>query len=140
MYKKTITYEDFNGETHTDDFYFNMSKSEIMKLNLDAENGNLEGWVKQLIKETNTKEIRKLFEKIILGAYGEKSLDGMRFIKSEEKAKEFAQTNAYDELFTELLSDTDKFVEFVNGIIPKSVSQQVQQQAPHLAIPAPPEK
>lgn len=139
MYKKTITYEDFNGEKHTDDFYFNMSKAEIMELNFDAKNGNLEGWVKQLIKETNTKEIKDLFKKIILSSYGEKSLDGMRFIKSKEKAEEFSQTDAYSELFTELLSDTDKFVEFVNGIVPKSVSQQIQNQQ-HPAIPAPPEK
>lgn len=115
MYKKTITYTDFNGVERTDDFYFNLTPAEIVELD-NSEIGGLENFLNKIINEEDNVKIVQMFKKLILMSYGEKSSDGRRFVKSEELSNEFAQTAAYSELFMELASDANEAAEFVNGI------------------------
>lgn len=127
MLKKTITYEDFNGVERKEDFYFNLSKAEIMEMQFGTV-GGLDVMLKKIIDAKDVKSIMDTFKMLILKAYGIKSDDGRRFIKSEEIAKEFEQTEAYSILYMELAYDDNAAAEFVNGIIPKDVATEVSNQ------------
>ena len=127
MLKKTITYEDFNGVERKEDFYFNLSKAEIMEMQFGTV-GGLDVMLKKIIDAKDVKSIMDTFKMLILKAYGIKSDDGRRFIKSEEISKEFEQTEAYSILYMDLASDDNAAAEFVNGIIPKDVATEVSNQ------------
>ncbi len=119
MIKKTITYTDFNDVERSEDFYFNLTKAEAMEMELTTTGGLAES-INKIIAAQDVPSIVKVFKDIILKAYGEKSADGKRFIKSDELSTAFSQTNAYSELFTELATNADSAAAFVNGIIPKA--------------------
>ena len=119
MLAKPITYTDYNGEERTETFYFNLSKAELTELNLTTE-GGLQEAIKKIVDAKNVPEVTKWFKRIILMSYGEKSLDGRRFIKSSELSEEFSQTEAYSELFMELVTNEEKAADFINGITPKN--------------------
>ena len=123
MLKKTITYTDYNGITRTEDFYFNLTKAEIMEMQLST-NGGLDVMIKKIIDSQDAPSIIKIFKELILKAYGEKSDDGKRFVKSKEISEGFAQTEAYSQLFMELATDTDAASKFVNGIVPADLAQK----------------
>ena len=127
MLKKTITYEDFNGVERKEDFYFNLSKAEIMEMQFGTV-GGLDVMLKKIIDAKDVKSIMDTFKMLILKAYGIKSDDGRRFIKSEEISKEFEQTEAYSIIYMELATDDNAAAEFVNGIIPKDVATEVSNQ------------
>lgn len=118
MLKKTITYTDYDGNSRTEDFWFNLSKAEIIRLEF-SESGGMEKLLNKMIAEQDSKKLMNMFETLILTAYGEKSGDGKRFIKSEELSTAFKQTEAYSELIVELLSDEKAASEFVNKMMPQ---------------------
>ena len=120
MLKKTITYVDYNGNQRTEDFYFNLSKAEIMEMELGTTGGFVE-MINRIVEAQDAPSLIKIFKDLILKAYGEKSLDGKRFVKSEEIREAFSQTEAYSNLFTELATDATAAADFVNGIIPKNL-------------------
>jgi len=134
MLKRNITYEDFNGETVTDTYYFNLSKTEIVELEFEYEAG-LEQALQRIIETKDHKALIAEFKKIVLLAYGVKSEDGKRFIKNDELREEFSQTAAYDALFMELATDANAAGDFVTGIIPKDMVPAVDQDKP-LAPPS----
>ena len=121
MLKKTITYTDYNGNERTEDFYFNLTKAEVMEMELSIAGGMTET-IKRIVASQDTAHIVKIFKDLILQAYGVKSLDGKRFIKNEDVRDEFAQTEAYSILFTELATDADAAAKFVNGILPSEAT------------------
>lgn len=129
MLTKAITYTDYDGVERTENFYFNLTKAELAELNLTTE-GGLQNLLQNIVNAKNVPEITKWFKKIITMAYGEKSPDGRRFIKSERLTEEFLQTEAYSELFMELLTDEKAASDFVNGIIPKLDEQNKNIPAP----------
>lgn len=117
MYSIVVSYEDpFTGETKSDKLYFNITKTEAMKFSL--ENQSLDKDIQDMIDSNDAAGMLKAFESIVLKAYGEKSEDGRRFVKSPEIAQAFTQTAAYDELFWKLITNESAMAEFVNGIIP----------------------
>ena len=124
MLKKTITYTDYNGVERKEDFYFNLNKAEITKMEM-SHAGGLSEMIKRVVNTQDSAQIVKIFQDLILAAYGEKSDDGKRFIKSQELSEAFSQTEAYSELFMELAYDANKAAEFVNGIIPADVAKQL---------------
>jgi hypothetical protein len=117
MLKKTITYVDYDGNERTEDFYFNLSKAELIEIET-SNNGGLSKMIEKLVAEQDMKRIVEIFKDIILKAYGEKSLDGKRFIKSAELRDSFEQTEAYSQLFMELATNAESAAAFVNGITP----------------------
>lgn len=123
MFSKTITYTDFNDVERTETFYFNLSKSEIAEMQMTTE-GGLGEKLQKIIDSKDQAEIFKMFKYLILKAYGEKSADGKRFVKSEALSEAFSQTAAFDEFFMELGTDSKAAQTFVNGIIPKDLPQQ----------------
>ena len=117
MLKKSITYTDYNGNERTEDFYFNLTKAELMEMEMST-SGGLAEMIQKVVDAQDAPSIIKIFKDLILKAYGEKSPDGKRFIKSEELSTAFSQTEAYSKIFMELAQDADKAAEFVNGIVP----------------------
>lgn len=125
MVEKTITFTDYNGTERTGKYYFNYSKAEIYHANASIE-GGLHAKVKKIMEDNNPKEIMDFFKNFILDAYGEKSADGLHFVKSPEISKAFEQTEAYSELYSELVTDADKASAFFNALIPKGLVTDVE--------------
>ena len=116
MLKKTIVYTDYEGNERTDDFYFNLNQPELLEMNV-SEKGGLEKVIEKIIATDDFKKLVEIFKEIILKAYGEKSLDGRRFVKSKELSEQFSQTEAYSILFMELALNAEAASAFINGII-----------------------
>lgn len=117
MLTKKITYEDFNGTLREETFLFNVNKSEVTEMELSTQGGLVEK-INDIVAAKDGEQIIKFFKEFILKAYGEKSPDGRRFIKTEEAAMEFSQTIAYDILFMELVTDPNAAAAFVSGVLP----------------------
>ena len=129
MLKKTITYTDYNGVERTEDFHFNLTKAEIMEMEMGTA-GGLAEMIQRIVKAQDAPAIIKVFKDLVLKAYGEKSADGKHFYKSEEIRNAFAQTEAYSQLFMELATDADAAAKFVNGIIPADMAKQAKSITP----------
>ena len=124
MLKKTIVYTDYDGNERTEDFYFNLTKAELLEMEMSTD-GGMQKRLNRIVNAQNTKQIIAIFKDIILRSYGEKSDDGKRFIKSRELTNAFEQTEAYSELFMELANTDEKASEFINGVIPKGLAEEV---------------
>jgi hypothetical protein len=124
MIAKTITYTDYNDVERTEKFYFNLSKAEVMEMEMST-SGGLAEMIQRVVAAQDQPAIIKIFKDLILKAYGVKSPDGRKFIKSEELSLDFAQTEAYSQLFMELATDAEKASEFVNGIVPADMAKQI---------------
>jgi hypothetical protein len=122
MLKKTIKYEDYGGNERTEDFYFHLSKAEVMTMEMSAP-GGLRKMFQKIIDEMDGKRIVEVFKDIILKSYGERSPDDKRFIKTSELSAAFSQTEAYSNLFMELAQDAQAAAAFVNGIIPRNIGK-----------------
>jgi hypothetical protein len=122
MLKKTVTYVDYNGVERTEDFYFNLSKAEVAEMELSVE-GGFSKMLEEIIASKDNVRIVSLFKQMVLKAYGEKSADGRRFVKSEEISKAFSETEAYSEIFMELALNSDQAAAFVNGIMPANLDK-----------------
>jgi hypothetical protein len=121
--KKTITYEDFNGETVSEDFFFHLSKAELVEMEM-SHDGGLADSLQKIIADQDGKSIIAEFKNIILGAYGKRSEDGKRFVKNATTREEFESSEAYSALFMELVTNADAAVEFINGIVPGNLGEE----------------
>lgn len=122
MLKKSVTYTDFNGIIQTEDLYFNLTKAELIEMDLGSA-GGLGEHLSAIAKSGDGEMLVTEFKRILLLAYGEKSEDGRHFIKSDEVKGRFLSSAAYDELFFELATNMDSIVEFVEGILPQDMVQ-----------------
>ena len=118
MLKKTITYTDFDGNERTEDFYFNLTKAELMELELSKE-GGMQKQIDKIIASQSIPQIVEIFKTLVLKAYGEKSDDGRRFMKTPEITQAFKETQAYSDIFMELSTDDKAAAAFIQGIIPE---------------------
>lgn len=117
MYKETITFTDYFGVERTEDFYFNLTKTELAEMQLSV-NGGYASMLDRIVKAKDVPSLSKIFKEIILKSYGVKSDDGRRFIKNEQISEEFTQTAAYDQLYMKLITDDEFAATFCNGILP----------------------
>ena len=124
MYKKTITYSDFNNVERTEDFYFNLTKAELFELNFKYP-GGLSNHINRINSSQNSQELLRVFKEIIELSYGEKDDTGRRFVKSKELTDAFEQTNAFSILYMELITDSDAASKFINGIVPADLSAEI---------------
>ena len=127
MLKKIITYTDYNGVERTEPFYFNLSKAELMEMELGVTGGMTE-MLDKIIAAKDAPSLMKTFKEMIMKSYGVKSDDGKRLIKSEELSIAFTQTEAYSVLFMELITDDKAAADFVNAIIPNEIKDKVAAQ------------
>ena len=119
MLKKTIVYTDYDGNERTEDFWFNISKAELAELEYSVK-GGLKKILEKAVQDQDGPKIISVFKEIVLKAYGEKSNDGRRFMKSEEISRNFSETEAYVNLFMELATDEKAATAFMEGILPKT--------------------
>lgn len=119
MLRKVITYKDYNGQERKEAFYFNLSKAELIEMEMTT-SGGMENFLQTIIDTKENRKLFNLFKDLIAKSYGVKSEDGKRFIKSPEISNAFMQTEAYTELLMELMTDDSatKVAEFVKGIMP----------------------
>lgn len=127
MLKETITYVDYDGTERTEDFYFNLTKAELLQMELSVK-GGFHAYVEKITKAVDVTELIKLFKDLIEACYGVKSPDGRKFIKNQEVLDDFKQTEAYSELFMKLATDADAASRFVNGVFPASLQAEVQRE------------
>lgn len=125
MHKKTITYKDFDGNKRTEDYYFHLTKAEVIMWMTTENEYTLDKIIHQLVEKNNGQKIMEVFEDLIMRSYGVKSLDGRRFTKSQEVKGAFKESEAYSALFMELVSDAKAASAFINGIMPKELMDQV---------------
>jgi hypothetical protein len=130
MLKKRHTYENYNDEQVTEDFYFNLTRSELaenlwIKTKVDNLGGLLEGEQRTLNPEDVAKilEVVKDFMRI---SYGVKSADGKRFVKSPELWTEFEQSAAYDSLLFSLFENPEEANNFIVGVMPKQLAEAAE--------------
>ena len=132
MLKKTITYTDFNDVEQTEDFFFNLTKAELVEWSV-SHGGEFKEHLERIVAAEDGEQIIKEMKEVVLGAYGKKSEDGKRFLKSPEIREEFESSEAYSVFFMELLTDAGKAAEFVNAVVPKDLMDQVEQAQTELA-------
>lgn len=128
MLKKTITYTDYDGRERTEDFYFNLTKAELIEMDFSAK-GGMQKLLEQITETNDRKRLIELVKDLILRSYGVKSEDGRRFVKTKELSEEFSQTEAFSELFMEVGTDDGAAVAFVKGILPQSLAAEVDKAA-----------
>ena len=125
MHKETVTYTDYKGNERTEDFFFKLSKAELMEMELST-TGGLAEMITNIVAAQDGPAIIKIFKDLVLKSYGEKSADGRRFIKNDEMATAFSQTEAYSEIFMKLATDADAASKFVNEIVPADVEKKAK--------------
>lgn len=134
MYKITETYTDYDDNQRTEDFYFNYSEAELTDLQFSVP-GGLAGMIDKIIKTNDMPKLVELFRELIQKAYGEKSNDGRRFMKSPELTKEFTETVAYSQIYMRLATDSKAAQEFINKVVPKSMKDKMQQANQQNIVP-----
>lgn len=135
MIKRTIEYEDFNGNKRKEDFFFHFTKADVAKMELSTSGGYTE-MIKRIIAAQDNPTLVNIFEELVLKAYGQPSPDGRLFVKNDQLRTEFSQTEAYSILFMELATDSTKAYEFVNGCMPGDIDKDALEKAgEELGIP-----
>ena len=124
MLTKAITYTNYNGEKRTKNFYFNLTATELAKMEI-VEKAGLEETIKQMINEDDRAKILQLFDSIVLGAVGEKSADGETFVKNDKIREDFKNHPAYDILFMELLN-SEAMADFISKVIPQNIAEEMK--------------
>ena len=131
MLKKTIKYTDLNGVKREEEYYFHLSKAELLDMELSKEGGFVET-VMAIVKAKDNIAIYNIFKDLVYESYGEKSADGRSFLKFDENghrlADKFKQTEAYSTIFTELATNDELAAEFINGLIPADLAKEVSEQ------------
>ena len=123
MLAKSITFTDYDGTERTEKFYFNLNEAELVEMEVTA-TGGLTKYLEKIIESKDGAKIMATFKELLFKAYGEKSPDGRRFIKSEELSIAFSQTEAYNNLFMELVTDDKAAAAFVNGLMPAKLKSE----------------
>jgi len=129
MLKKIIKYTDFNGVEREEPFYFNLTKADLLEMEM-SKDGGMGEFIAKVVQTQNQRELMNLFKTFILKAYGEKSDDGKHFYKSEEISQNFASTEAYSVLVMELLENKDDAAaKFINGLAPSGTQNITADEA-----------
>lgn len=118
MYRKTITYTDFNGTERTEDFYFHMTQAEILKMEYSQE-GGMTNVIQKIIETEETTKLLPLFETVVRMSYGKRSVDGRHFEKKPEYTDQFLASEAYSNMFVEFMMNADEAAKFINNVCKK---------------------
>lgn len=127
MLKKTITYTDYDGNQRTEDFYFNLTKAELTNM-FNSVSGGLEKYLTRIVAAQDGPALMNAIRDIVKASYGEKSLDGRRFMKSEEIFKNFEETEAYSVFFMELMGDDEAALNFIISVLPQDMQGAIRQE------------
>lgn len=129
MLKKKITYEDYDGNQRTEEYYFNLTEAEIQRYNVEHSNEGLIEYLKGIVLTKNAKAMMDFIAELISISFGVKAEDGKRFVKDEKLTIAFMQTEAYSELYMELMTKENAISEFLIGCMPKKMVRAEAQKA-----------
>lgn len=135
MLKKTITYTDYDGVKRTENFYFNLNKAELMDMELSTPDGGLRNRLRAIMDKRDIPGIIRTIKDFIIAGFGEKSADGRKFVKSKALSEAFMQTEAYAELYMELISDANATAAFINGMIPEELRSNINEAEAKVEAP-----
>lgn len=124
MYKKKITYTDYDGVERTEDFYFNLSKAEMIMLESTTP-GGYTAMLQRIIDSKDNIALMNTFTDLIKRSYGVKSEDGKRFVKSPQILDEFLSSAAYEQMFLEFFTTENAASDFAKGIMPQDLNRQL---------------
>lgn len=117
MLKQKVQYEDFDGATQVEDLYFNLNRMELIALQSRYGKEDMAAYIDKLVEDKDIEKVYEILNDIVLSAYGIRSEDGKRFLKSETIREEFKQSLAYDALIEDFHDETRKVLEsFIVGI------------------------
>ena len=117
MLKENVKYLDFDGVEQTETLYFNINRMELIAMQARYGKEDMAKYIERITQEEDFEKIYNLLNDIILTAYGKKSEDGKRFIKSEELKEEFRTSLAYEALTESFFDDEGQTLgKFVQGI------------------------
>lgn len=125
MIKKTITYTDYNDEVCTEDFYFNINRTELIELQLRYPNG-FDNELKEILRKKDNAAMFAMMKDLILSSYGMKSSDGKGFFKRPDLKESFMYHPAFDQLIEDLSSDEDAMTNFVMAVVPGKMSAELK--------------
>ena len=128
MYKKTITYTDYNGNERKEDHYFNLNKAELLRMEMSVKGGMVER-LNRIIAAQDVPTLVEIFDDLIQRSYGVKTPDGHGFVKRKEDLEAFMASEAYSELCVELYTNSESAAAFINGIVPADVAKRAALEA-----------
>jgi len=128
LLKKTIKYKDLDGNEVEEDFYFHLSKAELVELEM-SKKGGLSEMLKRIVASADAPAIIAEFKNIILMSYGQRSEDGRFFKKNQQLRDEFQGSEAYSELFMEMVTDVDAGIQFITSIVPAGLVEEAALEA-----------
>lgn len=123
MFKKTIEFEDFDGNKVVEDFYFHISMTELAAMAHGAD--ELAMRVKKIENEKNGLAILHEFREIVRLGCGQRSEDKKRFIKTPETQSALLDSPAFDVLVMEMMADPEKMADFIAQLFPEKMKNEM---------------
>ena len=121
MYKKEISYTDFEDNDHVEECWFNLSEGDLLDLQLGPKEGLVE-YMQTIMADldNNRTEVLNFIKKLILKAYGVRREIGGKtiFTKTEDDLLLFQYGGAFDALYTEFLREPGQIYNFMVGAAP----------------------
>lgn len=124
MYTTKIKYTDYNDQEKETILRFHLNKQEVLDWAMQDGNASFDQVIIRIMEKQNTKDMMDAFTDLIARSYGEKTEDG-RFEKDDEIYKRFKSSAAYPEFYMMIATDESKALEFLKGIMPKDISDEL---------------
>lgn len=127
MLTKTITYENFNGESVTKTLHFHLKATSLARMELrhETDGHTFPELLQKLIDETQYEKLYEVVEELLLMSYGEKSEDGESFVQTEEMKNRFKDSAAFEAVMIEILMDgSENAIDFIRALVPKSILEK----------------
>jgi hypothetical protein len=146
MFKKTMKFDDLEGNEVSATFYFNYNKKEVAEL---LEFGHisqfppstprlpLEEQLKVLTtpveesgftQQENNQAAYNIFQDLILDAYGEKGADNVTFVKNDRTREYFRSHVAFVEMIFEFLGNERLAAEFMEKCLPAKLVEAAKKE------------
>ena len=131
MRKETLTFEDYNGKEHTEDFYFYLNEMELTEYQTEWE-GGIQAVLRKIQLSQDSKLTVEMMKKLITISYGER-VDN-RFEKFDKEGnrlvyKNFFSTGADSALFMKMLTgDGHEISDFIHDVLPKKLTEELEKE------------
>ena len=129
MIKKTVVYENLDGKTESEVVYLNINMIELTELEFVAEK-SISDILKEIGETPSMADALKTFKMFIRFAYGVKSPDSKKLLKSDSIWESFENSEPYSALLWEMLNDAPKAVDVIMGILPQKKIEELIEKDP----------
>lgn len=148
MFKKTMKFDDLEGNEVEQTFYFNYNKKEIGELlsfgyisDFPPQNGEKRLPLEEqleilktptsesgLTEQENTQQAYDIFQNLILDAFGEKGADNVTFVKNQRTREYFRNHVAFVELIFEFLEKPELAASFFENCLPVKLVARAKEE------------